>query len=106
MSEAFGAVEAGPQLEGVIELQSRIGQRGIFELPMTNPYMGFADFRAAFAPGTPGDFMVEPREGSLSKEPVNFIVKFAPNTPGVMTGYLVIETEDFKKTWQVVGKTA
>lgn len=72
-----------------------------------NQFMGFADFRAAFTPETGSDWTVQPEEGSLtSKEDTNFIVRFRPQGPGVSEGYLVIETEDFKKTWKVVGSTA
>jgi hypothetical protein len=68
--------------------------------------MGFADFRAAFTPETPKEFTVEPSEGSLrQKDDTNFLVKFKAQKPGVVEGYLVIETEDFKKTWKVVGST-
>ena len=71
-----------------------------------NPYMGFADFRAAFTAETPAEFTVSPAEGSLrQKEDTLFTVKFKAQKPGVVEGYLVIETEDFKKTWKVVGQT-
>jgi hypothetical protein len=71
-----------------------------------NPFMGFADFRAAFTPDTPREFTVQPTEGSLrQKEDTNFLVKFKAQSPGTVEGYLVIETEDFKKTWKVVGRT-
>ena len=96
----------GDQLEGVIELSSRLNYPAIFEMSLKNEYMGFADFRAAFTNETPVDWSVEPATGSLSKEPVNFIVKFRPQNPGIVEGYLVIETDDFKKTWKVVGSTA
>lgn len=73
---------------------------------LRNPYMGFSDFRAAFTSDTPMDWSVEPREGSLKqREDTHFIVKFKPQGPGLIQGYLVIETEDFKKTWQVQGST-
>ena len=72
-----------------------------------NEYMGFADFRAAFTADTGAGWSVDPPEGSLSKkEDTNFIVRFKPNAPGVSEGYLVVETEDFKKTWKVIGTTA
>jgi hypothetical protein len=72
-----------------------------------NPYMGFADFRAAFSAGTSPSFTVTPGEGSLTKkEETQFLVKFKAQSPGVAEGYLVVETEDFKKTWKVVGSTA
>jgi hypothetical protein len=69
--------------------------------------MGFADFRAAFTPGTGEGWTVTPSEGSLTKkEETNFIVRFKCQKPGVSQGYLVVETEDFKKTWKVIGSTA
>jgi hypothetical protein len=74
---------------------------------LQNPYMGFADFRAAFSAGTGGEFTVTPSEGSLKqREDTPFIVRFKAQSPGVSEGYLVVETEDFKKTWKVVGSTA
>jgi len=78
----------------------------VHEMKLKNPYMGFADFRAAFTPDTPQVFTVDPQEGSLrQKEDTVFTVKFKAQQPGTVEGYLVIETEDFKKTWKVVGQT-
>ena len=69
--------------------------------------MGFADFRAAFtADSNLADWTVSPEEGSLSKTPENFIVRFKPNNPGVSQATLVIDTEDMKKTWRFIGNTA
>lgn len=69
--------------------------------------MGFADFRAAFTSDSPPDFSVTPSEGSLKqREDTSFVVKFKAQRPGLAEGYLVIETEDFKKTWKVIGNTA
>lgn len=69
--------------------------------------MGFADFRAAFTPETGKEWTIEPAEGALTaKEDTNFIVRFRPQGPGANEGYLVIETEDFKKTWKVIGSTS
>ena len=68
--------------------------------------MGFADFRAAFTPDSNSGFSIEPTEGSLSaKEDTDFAIRFKPQTPGVSEGMLVIETEDFKKTWKIIGST-
>jgi hypothetical protein len=106
LQEVFGDVVAGDQIEGVIELKARIGQPALHEMAIKNEYMGFADFRAAFTSETPMDFHVEPTEGALSKEPINFLVRFRPQNPGMAEGHLVIETEDFKKTWKVIGSTA
>lgn len=105
LNEEFGAVTVG-DIEGVIELTSTINRVMVHDLYLKNPYMGFADFRAEFTPETPSDWTVEPTEGSLKqREETHFLVKFRPQGPGTIQGYLVIETEDFKKTWQVVGST-
>ena len=69
--------------------------------------MGFADFRAAFTPETSEEWTIEPKEGALmQREDTPFIVRFKAQKPGVSEGYLVIETEDFKKTYKLVGSTA
>lgn len=41
----------------------------------------------------------------MQREDTKFVVKFKPQGMGVVEGYLVIETEDFKKTYKVVGST-
>jgi hypothetical protein len=72
-----------------------------------NPFMGFADFRAAFTADSSPSFTVTPSEGSImQKEDTQFVVKFKPQSPGIAEGYLVVETEDFKKSWKVIGTTA
>jgi len=105
LDEEFGAVVIG-DIEGVIELTSAVNRVATHDLYLRNPYMGFADFRAAFTAETPLDWTIEPVEGSLKqREDTHFTVKFKPQGPGTAQGYLVIETEDFKKTWQLVGST-
>lgn len=105
LSETLGDVTVG-QIDGTIELTSRMNFATIHEFSLKNDYMGFSDFRAVFTPGTSPDWTVEPAEGALSKTAVDFIVKFRPQSPGVAEGYLVIETEDFKKTYKLTGSTA
>jgi hypothetical protein len=69
--------------------------------------MGFSDFRAAFSAGTPTDWVVEPTEGSLSgRTDTDFIIRFRPQNPGLSEGYLVIDTEDAKWTWKLIGNTS
>lgn len=107
LDEVLGsvAVDMG-SIDGVIELKSVVNRVATADLVLRNPYMGFADFRAAFTPETPQDWSVEPVEGALmQREDTNFVIKFRPTGPGASSGYLVIETEDFKKTYQVVGST-
>jgi hypothetical protein len=73
---------------------------------LKNPYMGFAEFRASFIGDTNNDWFVTPSDGVLKQhEDTHFAVTFRPTNHGVASGYLVIETEDFKKTWKVVGST-
>jgi len=108
LDEAFGAVAVSTDLEGVIEITARMGGApAIHEFGLKNQFMGYADFRAAFTSETGSEWTVEPTEGSLTqRENTNFIVRFRPQSPSVSEGYLVIETEDFKKTWKIVGSTA
>jgi len=107
LQETFGSVQAG-NIEGTIQIAGRMnGPAGVYEFALRNPFMGFADFRAAFTADSSPDFSVTPSEGSLKqREDTQFIVKFKAQRPGVAEGYLVIETEDFKKTWKVIGNTA
>ena len=105
MDETFGAVQASADLEGTIEFNTRPGAVSIHEIPLANPYMGFADFRAAFTADSPPCFTVEPTEGSLSKNDTPFTIKFRPDGIGRFEANLVIETEDFKKTWKFIGST-
>lgn len=102
----FGPVTAGDDIEGVIELKTAANRVTTHDIYLKNPFMGFADFRAAFTPETPMDWTIEPNEGSLmQREDTHFTLKFLPQGPGLVEGYLVIQTEDFKKTWKVVGST-
>jgi len=107
LDEAFGGVEIG-DLEGTIEIAARMGGApAVHEFGLKNQFMGFADFRAAFSPETGSEWTIEPTEGSLTqRENTNFLLRFRPQGPGLNEGYLVIETEDFKKTWKLVGSTS
>lgn len=105
LDDAFGGVAIG-DIDGTIELVSRLNQNSVHEISLKNEFMGFADFRAAFTADTDPDWTVEPKEGNLSKEPTNFLIKFRPSNPGASEGYLVIETEDMKKTYKLIGSTS
>jgi len=107
LNETFGqATIEGGDMEGTLEIRAALGAIGYKEFNLRNPYMGFADFRATFAPGTSGEWTVTPTEGSLmQREDTMFSVKFRPSSIGVSEAYLIIETEDFKKVWKVVGST-
>jgi hypothetical protein len=69
--------------------------------------MGFSDFRARFTPETAADWTIGPTEGSLTgREGTEFLLKFRPQNPGTAEGYLVIETDDAKWTWKLIGSTS
>lgn len=105
LDEEFGAVQPG-EITGVIELSGRLNQYQVHEFSLKNPFMGFSDFRARFAGMTnPGEWEVDPFEGSLNGrgDPTKFTVKFRPQSPAVSQGYLVVETEDDKWTYQLMG---
>lgn len=104
--EEFGPVSVGNDIEGEIVIKSQLNRINTFEIPLKNPYMGHADFRAAFTSETSAEWTIVPSEGAISKnEETLFIVKYKPQNPGQTNGFLVIETEDFKKTWRTLGTT-
>lgn len=99
-------VEAGEDVEGIITLRSPIHGVAAYDIMLKNPYMGYAKFRAAFVGGTSNEWSVTPNDRFLKQhEATHFVVRYNPHSPGVANSYLVIETEDFKKTWKVVGST-
>eukprot|EP00542_Grammatophora_oceanica_P017960 CAMPEP_0194046072 /NCGR_PEP_ID=MMETSP0009_2-20130614/19346_1 /TAXON_ID=210454 /ORGANISM="Grammatophora oceanica, Strain CCMP 410" /LENGTH=301 /DNA_ID=CAMNT_0038691211 /DNA_START=26 /DNA_END=931 /DNA_ORIENTATION=+ len=107
LNEAFGPVVAGDVIEDTVELHASYGGRAVWETKLRNEFMGFADFRMAFTADSSRDFEVHPTEGSIqANKDTEFIVKFAPQGPGVREATLVLETEDFKKTWKIIGSTA
>mmetsp|Transcript_14009 Transcript_14009/g.17653 ORF Transcript_14009/g.17653 Transcript_14009/m.17653 type:complete len:301 (+) Transcript_14009:72-974(+) len=107
LDATLGEVTVGDNIEGVIELKSNMNYPTVHEFSLLNDYMGFADFRAVLTQEAGASWTIEPKEGSLSsKTPVNFSLKFKPQGPGVSEAYLIIETEDMKKTWKLIGTTA
>ena len=106
LDQELGAVQPGQQLTGVIELTSRLNQAAVHEFSIKNPFMGFSDYRARFTYMTnPADWSISPTDGSLNGRgsPQDFIVKFRPQSPTVSEGFLVIETEEDKWTYKLIG---
>lgn len=106
LDQELGAVQLGSQLTGVIELTSRLNQASVYEFSIKNPFMGFSDYRARFTMMTnPADWSITPTDGSLNGRgsPQDFIVKFRPQSPSVSEGFLVIETEEDKWTYKLIG---
>jgi len=101
----LGEVQVG-DITGTIELSGRINQAQVHEFSLKNSFMGFSDFRARFTQMTsPADWSVSPTEGSLNGrgDPTQFMVKFRPSAPALSEGYLVVETEDDKWTYKLMG---
>lgn len=105
LDREMGPVQPG-DITGAIELSSRLNQSKVYEFKLKNPFMGFSDFRARFTGMTsPADWIVTPTDGSLNGrgDPTDFMVKFRPQSPSMSEGYLVIETEDDKWTYKLIG---
>ena len=101
----LGEVRPG-EITATIELSGRLNQAQVHEFALKNPFMGFSDFRARFTQMTnPAEWSVEPTEGSLNGrgDPTQFTVKYRPQNPSISEGYLVVETEDEKWTYKLVG---
>lgn len=73
---------------------------------MQNTFMGFSDFRARFTEmSNPAEWEVSPSTGSLNGRgaPTKFTVKYRAQRPGPSHGFLVVQTEDDKWTYQLAG---
>jgi hypothetical protein len=106
LDQEFGRVVPG-DITGVIELRGRINSSQVYEFALKNPFMGFSDFRARFTGmSNAAEWSVTPMEGSLNGrgDPTQFIVKYRPMSPTVSQGYLVVETDEEKWTYQLFGQ--
>jgi len=106
LDDAFGPVTPGEEEAEAITITARVGSVGYHSFKLRNQFMGFADFRASLTTDS-NEWSVEPPEGAIKKsEDTEFTVRWRPSGPGDEECFLVIETEDFKKTWRVRGTTA
>lgn len=106
LDQEFGSVVPG-EITGVIELLGRINSSQVYEFSLKNSFMGFSDFRARFTGmSNAAEWSVTPTEGSLNGrgDPTQFIVKYRPMSPTVSQGYLVVETDEEKWTYQLFGQ--
>jgi len=73
-----------------------------------NELSRYVDYEAGFVDGSSGAFSVSPAAGTFNRrgsDPVEFVVKFKPtNFAESFEGTLVVQTEDFTKTYRCVGK--
>jgi len=87
-------------------LRAPINSAAAHEFTIKNPYMGWAKFRAGFVGDDSNEWSVSASDSFLkSHEETNFVVRYTPDHPGVSNAYFIIETEDFTKTWKVIGST-
>ena len=101
-------VQAGNVIEReTIVLQAPVNSgTATHELHVKNVYMGFAPFRTGFVGEDANEWSVTPNDGVLkSSADTQFIIRYTPHNNGVSRAHFVIETEDFVKTWKVVGST-
>jgi hypothetical protein len=101
-------VEAGEETaDCLITLAAPINGVASHEIAVKNPYMGFAKFRTYFVGDAASvEWTVTPSDGYLKQnEETHFVIRYRPQNPGVVHGHFVIETEDFKNVWKVVGST-
>ena len=100
-------VEAGEETaDCLITLAAPLYGVASHEIAVKNPYMGFAKFRTYFVGDAAAEWTVTPSDGYLKQnEATHFVISYRPQNPGVVHGYFVIETEDFKNVWKVVGST-
>jgi hypothetical protein len=76
-----------------------------------NELSAFSPYRCAFTADSPQSMRHTPSSGVMEKresgKTVDIIVRFTPDSYGIpVIGHLVFETEDFKKVYKIVGKTA
>ena len=68
----------------------------------------YADFTAGFTAGSSSAVTVEPTHGTLNRragDPQEFVIKFQPTDyADSYDATLVIETEDMKQTYEIIGK--
>jgi hypothetical protein len=108
LDQELGNVVPG-EITGVIELLGRINSSQVYEFSLKNPFMGFSDFRARFTGmSNAAEWSVAPTEGALNGrgDPTQFIVKYRPMSPTVSQGYLVVETDEDKWTYQLFGQAS
>jgi len=103
------SLDAGSQIHGTLTMAAPLNGRGGTTLAIQNEYSTYADFVAGFAPGSDPAFTVEPTVGTLNRrggQPQEFVVKFQPTIVGQprATALFVVETEDYKWTYECVGE--
>ena len=91
----------------VLPVKARLNARGGTTIVIRNEFSTYDDFVAGFAPGASAAISVEPSSGTLNRrsgDPQEFVVKFQPTDfADSYDATLVIETENHKWTYEIVG---
>jgi hypothetical protein len=77
-------------LEPDFNVKANMGNVGFVTFGLAYPFMGFADFRAAFDDNTSNEWTIEPEEGALRKnEETEFVLRFRPERGKRVKGTLL-----------------
>merc|ERR1719247_2019469 len=106
-SEQVTGMTAG-DLTDTVAVSARLNARGGATITVRNEFSTYADFTAGFTAGSSAAVTVEPTHGTLNRragEPQEFVIKFQPTDyADSYDATLVIETEDMKQTYEIIGK--
>jgi len=106
-SEQVSGMIAG-DLTDTVAVSARLNARGGATITVRNEFSTYADFTAGFTSGSSSAVTVEPTHGTLNRragDPQEFVIKFQPTDyADSYDATLVIETEDMKQTYEIIGK--
>mmetsp|Transcript_22104 Transcript_22104/g.51404 ORF Transcript_22104/g.51404 Transcript_22104/m.51404 type:complete len:105 (+) Transcript_22104:955-1269(+) len=99
------------QFEETYEMYGTPSVPGVLEIEVLNEISAFAPFHVSMTADSPKSMSVTPTTGVMEKrfseKAVELIVRFTPDAYGIpVIGTLIFETEDFRKVFKIVGKTA
>lgn len=100
-------------ITATIEMTSAFPKPSFFELKHENDVMGYEDFVVGFSDDSDNggaDFQISPISGTLNGrrgDPTPIMITFKPDSPGgVRNAYMIIETEESKWTYHLLGNVA
>lgn len=106
-SEQVYGMVAG-DLTDTVSVSARLNARGGATITVQNEFSTYAEFTAGFTDGSCAAVTVEPTTGTLNRragDPQEFVIKFQPTDyADDYDATLVIETEDMKQTYAIIGK--
>lgn len=96
------------EVTATLKCAARLDGRGGATFEIQNEFSQYSDFVAGFVAGSHAAFSVDPPTGTLNRrsgDPQEFVVKFQPTAyADAFDATLVVETDDAKWTYDVVGK--